>query len=108
MCINKAAKMAVIRPSVHKMDFLSNYLSFRAHCVRNLETQIFPDKQRTSDSHKCTPTSRDKKGTANVSLMTELFTQNDMTTKLGLWNIFEEKEANSEQIYDLQNFRLIG
>ena len=42
--INKDAKMAVIRPSSHKMEHLSNHLSIRASCVTNFRQQLFPER----------------------------------------------------------------
>ena len=96
--------MAVIRPSPHKMDFLSNYLSFRATYVKK---KILPERQKSSvDTHGHKPSSRDT--LVNISHMTDLFIKKDMTQKSGLWNIFEEKETNLERSHDLKNFRQIG
>ena len=100
--------MGVTRPSVHKMDFISSYLSSRAACVGNLEAQIFPEKQKTPDNHGHSPSSRDKKALVNVRHMTDLISCSDMTLLKGLWNIFEGKETNPEQAHDLHNFRQIG
>lgn len=49
MCINKDAKMAVIHPSTHKMNFLSNYLAFRSSCVHNLKRHLFPERDSQQD-----------------------------------------------------------
>jgi hypothetical protein len=37
MRINKDAKLAVIHPSKHKMEFLSNYMCFRSSYVENFK-----------------------------------------------------------------------
>lgn len=42
MCINKDAKLAIVRPSPQHMEHLSNYLPFRAKCLNNLKDQLFP------------------------------------------------------------------
>ena len=44
MKINKDAKMAVTRPSVHKMEHISNHLQFQAACVNNLCQNIAKSK----------------------------------------------------------------
>ena len=46
MKINKDAKLAVTRPSVHKMEYLSNHLQFRAICVNNLIQPLFPERNK--------------------------------------------------------------
>ena len=52
MRINKDAKLAVIHPSKHKMEFLSNYRSFRSSYVKNRKY-----------------TNKDKKRDANITSM---------------------------------------
>ena len=64
MKINKDAKLAVIHPSKHKMEFLSNYLGFRSQCVHNLRKEIFPEREQTTEFHA--PTSKDRKREANI------------------------------------------
>lgn len=44
MKINKDDKLAVVHPSKQRMEFLSNYMSFRAACIDNLKKQIFPER----------------------------------------------------------------
>ena len=39
MKINKDAKMAVVRPSATKMEYLSHHLPFQAACVNNFHKQ---------------------------------------------------------------------
>lgn len=59
MCINKDAKLAVIRPSKEKMTHLSNYLSFRSAAIKNLEIQLFPERQTKQTTLPTKITSRD-------------------------------------------------
>ena len=61
MKINKDAKLAVVHPSKHKMEFLSNYMSFRAACVDNLAKQIFPERGQHTNMFSHIPTSKDRK-----------------------------------------------
>ena len=110
--INKVAKLAVIHPSKHKMEFLSNYMSFRSSCVENLKKHIFPEREvhvdRQGFSHS--PTSKDKKRDANITSMMEAVQSKEMASleACGLWNFLKEKEATPKQSYDLLNFRNIG
>ncbi len=112
MKINKDAKLAVVRPSVHKMEHLSNHLPFRAACINNLTEQLFRErKERTIKfSHK--PTSKDKKGETNIRRMLDAIAAHGMfhnqDENRGLWNFLESKKANSEQTDDLLQFRSIG
>ena len=108
MKINKDAKLAVIRPTPQKMEFLSNYLSYRAVCVRNLQKELFPEQEKPTDAHGHITTSRDKKGETNVDHMIDTITKNGMAIHEDLWNFLECKQASLEQSYDLLNFRNIG
>ena len=47
MKINKDSKMAVIRPSVEKMEHITHYLQFRAGCINNLQEQCFPERKKS-------------------------------------------------------------
>ncbi len=108
MKVNKDAKLAVIHPSKHKMEFLSNYLSFRAACVGNLKKQIFPEREQHAVTFSHSATSKDRKRDANVRHMLDAIQSKGMLTYTGLWNVFECKQATPEQAHDLLNFRRIG
>ena len=112
MKINKDAKMAVVRPSAHKMEHLSNHLSFRASCVNNFRQQLFPERAQHVTSFSHSPTSKDKKSSVNVERMLEAISKHkmfqDKEENNGLWNIFKSIKANTEQAHDLLRFREIG
>lgn len=112
MKINKDAKMAVIHPSAHKMEHLSNHLSFQAACVNNFSQQLFPERDQHVPKFLHSPTSKDKKSSVNIEHMLEAITKHgmfhDKTENNGLWNIFRSLHATSEQAHDLLQFRVIG
>ena len=108
MKINKNAKLAVVHPSKHKMEFLSNYIMFRSACVENLKKQIFPEREVSTQAFSHCQTSTDKKRDANIWNMLEAINSKDMLELNGLWNFLENKEATPEQAHDLLNFRNIG
>ena len=56
--ISRDAKMAVVRPSVEKMEHISHSLQFGANCINNLKEQVFPEKLKEENSYK--QTSKDK------------------------------------------------
>ena len=107
MRINKDAKLAVIHPSKHKMEFLSNYLSFRAACVENLKKQLVPECDKPTPKFSHSPTSKDKKRDLNIQYMLDAIESKTMLTS-GLYNFLELKQATPEQAHDLLNFRKIG
>ena len=114
MKINKDAKLAVVRPSVHKMEHLSNLLPFRAACINNLTEQLFPEKKDHTTKFSHRPTSKDKKAETNLNIqrMLDAIAAHGMLhsegENRGLWNFHESKQANSEQTHDLLKFRSIG
>ena len=108
MRINKDAKMAVVHPSKHRMEFLSNYMCFRSACVESLKKQIFPETVMNRQPFSHTLTSTDKKREVNVERMVQAIESKDITSLTGLWNFLEEKEATPEQTHDLLNCRSIG
>ena len=108
MKINKDAKLAVIHPSKHKMEFLSNYLSFRAACVDNLKKQVLPECARRACTFSHSPTSRDVKRDINIQYMLDAILSENMLSVSGLWNFIENIQATPEQAHDLLNFRAIG
>ena len=107
MRINKDAKLAVVHPSQHKMEFLSNYLSFRATCVENLKKQLFPECEKSTQEFSHSPTSKHRKRDANIQNMLDAIKSKSMLTS-GLNNFLELKQATPEQAHDLLNFRKIG
>ena len=107
MRINKDAKLAVVHPSQHKMEFLSNYLSFRATCVENLKKQLFPECEKSTQEFSHSPTSKDRKRDANIQNMLDAIKSKSMLTA-GLNNFLELKQATPEQAHDLLNFQKIG
>ena len=112
MKINKDAKMAVTRPSVHKMEHLSNHLPFRAACVNNLTQQLFPERDKRTLKFSHSPTSKDKKTSLNVERMLEAISNHGLFHSAeennGLWNFLQSQKASSEQAHDLLKFREIG
>jgi hypothetical protein len=108
MKINKDAKLAVVHPSKHKMEFLSNYMSFRPACVDNLAKQIFPERGQHTNMFSHVPTSKDRKRDINIHHMLDAILTKGMLTVSGLCNVFEQKQATPEQAHDLLNFRKIG
>ena len=107
MKINRDAKMAVVYPSTTKMDFISNYLPFRADIIRNLEAELFPECKKRSQYPLLN--SEDIKTSENVAQMVKLIDDVGMFQEAGenegLWNVFEKQEASSEQAHDLLKFR---
>ena len=104
MMINKDAKMAVIRPSEEKMDFISNSIQFRSACLRNLQHQLFSEDETEPEfSHK--PTSRDEISDCNVKAMTTAIVDHGMFVgspdNTGLWNFLDSIKATPEQEQDL-------
>lgn len=69
MMINKDAKRAVVCPGLHKMEHLSNHLSFRAACINNLSEQLFPERKERTITFSHRPTSKDKKAETNIQRM---------------------------------------
>ena len=112
MKINKDAKMAVTRPSVHKMEHLSNHLPFRAACVNNLTQQLFPERDKRTLKFSHSPTSKDKKTSLNVERMLEAISNHGLFHSAeennGLSNFLQSQKASSEQAHDLLKFREIG
>ena len=112
MKINKDAKMAVVRPSLHKMEHLSNHLSFRAACVNNLSQQLFPERNECIAKFSHSPTSKDNKSSLNVEQMLKVISSHgpfhDREENNGLWNFLKSQKASSEQAHDLLQFRTIG
>ena len=112
MRINKDAKLAVVRPSKQRMEFLSNYMAFRAACMENLQNQIFPERQTDTNKFSDTPSNKDKKVEANIQNMLIAISENGLFTDIhvnyGLWNVFEKRQANPEQAHDLLTFRTTG
>ena len=107
MKINQDAKAAVIHPSKHKMEFLSNYMPFRAACMAYLKKQLFPEMKIGEQTFSHSPTNKDKKRETNILNILKAIMSKDMLTFTGLWNL-ECKKATPEQSYDLLNFRSIG
>lgn len=108
MKINKDAKLAVIHPSKHRMEFLSNYMAFRSSCLENLKKQIFPESQLDTQVFSHSLTSKHKKRETNILNMLDATNSKGMLSLSGLWNFLESKEATPEQAHDLLNFRSIG
>ena len=110
--INKDAKMAVVRPNLHKMEHLSNHLSFRAAFVNNLSQQLFPERNECIAKFSHSPTSKDNKSSLNVEQMLKVISSHglfhDREENNGLWNFLKSPKASSEQAHDLLQFRTIG
>ena len=112
MKINKDAKMAVVRPSATKMEYLLHYLPFQASCVNNFHQQLFPERTKSTKAFSHHPTSEDRKTAVNVEHILEvianhgLFHREDQNA--GLCNVFIGRKATSEQAHDMLNFRPIG
>ncbi len=112
MKINKDAKLAVVHPSEQKMEYLSNYLPFRAGCVNNLIDQLFPERKTHALKFSHRPTSQDKKAHANAECMLKAITDHGMfhsdSINKGLWNFLRSIQASPEQAHDLLTFRSVG
>ncbi len=112
MRINKDAKLAVVHPNEQKMEYLSNYLSFRAGCVNNLINQLFPERNTRALKFAHWPTSRDQKAHANTECMLKAIASRGMfhsnSTNKGLWNFLRNIQASPKQAHDLLMFRCVG
>ena len=100
MKINKDAKLAVVRPSAHKMEHLSNHLPFRAACINNLTEQLFPEKKDHTTKFSHRPTSKDKEAETNIQRMLDAIAAHGMFhsegENRGLWNFLESKQTVSK------------
>ena len=112
MKINKNAKMAVVRPSATKMEYLSHYLPFQAACVNNFHQQLFPERAHDTKAFYHRPTSQDRKAAVNVERILEVVANHGLFHKedknAGLCNAFKSIQATGEQTHDMLNFRHIG
>ncbi|SMN01636.1 hypothetical protein SPONN_2736 [uncultured Candidatus Thioglobus sp.] len=112
MNINKDAKLAVIRPSPEKMQFLSSSLPFWAKVINNMKEQLFPERQKHKTAQCYTATTRDKAVQANVRKMVAALQSHaqffDPEENKGLWNFLDMVQATPDQAHDLLNFRAIG
>lgn len=112
MKINKDAKMAVVRPSATKMEYLSHYLPFQASCVNNFHQQLLPERTKSTKAFSYHPISEDRKTAVNVERIIEvianhgLFHREDQNA--GLCNVFIGLKATNEQAHDMLNFRPFG
>ena len=102
----------MVRPSVSKMEHLSNHLSFCSACVNNLDHQLFPERKENIATFSHKPTSKDRKAEVNIQRIVTAITTHALffadTENKGLWNFLENKQANSEQAHDVLNFKSIG
>ena len=108
MCINKDAKLAVVHPSKHRMEFLSNYMHFRSACVECVKRQIFPEREVNKQDFSHPVVNMDRKREENILRMVQVIKSKGMISLTGLWNFLKEKKATPEQVHDLLNFRTIG
>ena len=58
MCINKDCKLAVVRPTKERMQFLANYLPFRSACLKNLQNQVRITRKKSQTINQITTRSR--------------------------------------------------
>ena len=76
------------------------------------QKQIFPEHQTGTNKFTHTPSTKDNKVETNFQNMFIAISENGLYTDIhvnyGLWNVFERKPANPEQIHDLLTFRNIG
>ena len=104
--------MAVVRPSLHKMEHLSNHLSFWAACVNNLSLQLFSERKKQTAKFSHSPTSKDKKSSLNIECMLGVISNlglfHSREENNGPWNSLKLQKANTEQAHDLLQFRAIG
>ena len=106
--INKDTKLAVVHPSKHRMEFLSNHVHFCSACVDTLKHQLFPERETNKQTFSHAPTAKDEKRETNILTMLKVMKSNDMILLQRMWNVLEGKEATPEQAHDLLNFRRIG
>ena len=112
MKVNKDAKLAVIRPTPERMQYIAHYLPFRAMCIKNLKVQLFPEKYKHKVEHPFIASSRDKALNVNTEKMLEEVKSKGAifidTTNKGLLNFLDDVHATPEQSHDLLNFRNVG
>ena len=58
MCINKDFKLAEVRPTKERMQYLANYLPFRSACFKNLQNQVRITRKDSQTVNKITTRSR--------------------------------------------------
>ena len=110
MMINKDAKFAVVRPSKELMHTISNFLPFRAQCMKNLKHHLF--LHRDEESLLPVGRSHEKIAEQNLQVMLMLMDEEGMlpteSANVGLQNRLCSIAATPEQAHDLLTFREIG
>ena len=84
MCINKDAKLAVVHPSKHRMEFLSNYMHFRSACVECVKRQIFPEREVNKQDFSHPVVNMDRKREENILRMVQVIKSKGMISLTGL------------------------
>ncbi len=112
MAINKDCKTSIVRPSPDYVNKIANYLPFRAKCLNNLHSQLFPEEEKTEAQNSILSTKLEKKHIAcNITEQKKVIEASgllDVTDNTGLKNPLCKKIPSPEQTHDLLNFRAIG
>ena len=100
MCINKDAKMAVVRLTPENMLYISHYLQFRADCINNLKLQLFPEQNEQKERFSFKPTAIDLTTDTNIAFMRADIEKDQIyayqSSNQGLWNITKPHRIRKE------------
>ena len=112
MCINKECKEYITRLSADYINRTAMFLPVRAQALKNIEAQLFPEQNPSSDSQPITTIYREsKKLELNVRSQVEKLKSSTITVSNPdntLCHLFNRKQLTPEQVKDLMNFREIG
>ena len=112
MAINKHIKTSIVRPSPEYINRVVNYLPHRAKSLQNLDTQLFPEKEKkTSESSILTTKLPPQKIARNIQEQKKAIGALDLlatTENTGLKNPLCKRNPSPEQTHDLLKFPEIG
>ena len=109
MCVNKYCKEYITRPSADYINCMATFLLVRAKAIKNLETQLFPERntmsviEPTTTIHATEATST--KLEMNIRSQTQQLEEATPLTlnyqEITLCHLFQQKRPSPEQIHDL-------
>ena len=115
MCINKECKEYITRPSADYINRIAMFLPVRAESMKNIETQLFPERKTASDTQPITTIyaseRESKKLEMNVRSQVEYLKNSTIIVGIQentLCHLFKKKQPTPEQVQDLMKFREIG
>ena len=113
MLINKSCKTSIVRPIPDYISRIARYLPYRTKALENLSCQIFPGQQKREQTVALLSSKPvDIKQEHNISAQIRAISDSGMlqvvSNDRGLTNYFTNTSANTQQSYDLLNFRDIG